>query len=84
MSKIIIFFIISFIKFYKVLISPIFANRCRYLPTCSDYFIESVKIHGATKGVCLGFKRIFSCHPVKILGGGSGLDFVPKKKIIQR
>ena len=80
MSKIIIFFIINLIKLYKFLISPIFANRCRYLPTCSDYFIESIKIHGVTKGAYLGFKRIFRCHPVKILGGGSGLDLVPEKK----
>jgi len=28
----------------------------------------------------LGLKRILSCHPIKILGGGSGLDLVPKKK----
>ena len=28
----------------------------------------------------MGFKRILSCHPLKALGGGSGLDFVPKKK----
>jgi|TARA_B100000767_G_scaffold254013_1_gene259054 putative component of membrane protein insertase Oxa1/YidC/SpoIIIJ protein YidD len=28
----------------------------------------------------MGLKRILSCHPLKVLGGGSGLDFVPKKK----
>ena len=33
------------------------------------------------KGSYYGIKRIFSCHPIKFLGGGSGLDFVPKKKI---
>jgi len=26
------------------------------------------------------FKRILSCHPIKFLGGGSGLDLVPKKQ----
>tara|TARA_B100000700_G_C14769577_1_gene726089 strand:- start:120 stop:308 length:189 start_codon:yes stop_codon:yes gene_type:complete len=55
-------------------------NRCRYLPSCSEYFIESLRVHGILKGINLGVKRILRCHPIKILGGGSGLDFVPKKK----
>ncbi len=79
MSKILIFFIIGFIKFYKFFISPFLGNKCRYLPTCSEYFLESLKLHGFSKGGYLGFKRILSCHPIKFLGGGSGLDLVPKK-----
>ena len=43
--------------------------------------MESLKKHGLAKGSCLGVKRILSCHPFKFLGGGSGLDFVPEKKI---
>jgi hypothetical protein len=43
--------------------------------------VESLNIHGAIKGSYVGFKRILRCHPVKLLGGGSGLDFVPNKKI---
>jgi putative membrane protein insertion efficiency factor len=81
MSKLIIFYIICIIKLYKYLISPILGNRCRYLPTCSEYFVESLNIHGVIKGSYVGFKRILRCHPVKLLGGGSGLDFVPNKKI---
>ena len=80
MSKIIIFFIINLIKFYRFFISPVLGNRCRYLPTCSEYFIDSLKTHGTLQGLYLGLKRILSCHPIKILGGGSGLDLVPKKK----
>ena len=55
-------------------------NKCRYLPTCSEYFMDSLKTHGIVKGLYFGFKRILSCHPIKMLGGGSGLDLVPKKK----
>ena len=80
MSKIIIFFIVNLIKFYRFFISPLLGNKCRYLPTCSEYFIDSLRIHGVIKGFYLGLKRILSCHPIKILGGGSGLDLVPKKK----
>ncbi len=82
MSKIITYFIVNLIKFYRFFISPLFGNnKCRYLPTCSEYFIDSLKIHGIKKGFWLGIKRILSCHPIKLLGGGSGVDMVPKKKI---
>ena len=79
MSKILIFFIIGFIKFYKFFISPFLGNKCRYLPTCSEYFLESLKLHGFSKGVYLGFKRILSCHPIKFLGGSEGFDPVKKE-----
>ena len=81
MSKILIFIIIYIIKFYKYFISPLFGNSCRYLPSCSEYMVEALKTHGVFKGLLLGSKRIVSCHPLKFLGGGSGLDFVPNKKI---
>ena len=81
MNKLFISLSIGVIKFYQYLFSPILGNKCRYLPSCSEYFIESLKIHGLTKGLYLGFKRILSCHPLKFLGGGSGLNFVPKKKV---
>ena len=83
MSKFIIFLLILIIKIYKYLISPIFPGKCRYLPTCSEYFMESLTVHGVIKGSYYGFRRIFSCHPIKFLGGGSGLDLVPEKKYIK-
>ena len=83
MTKVIIFLNIYIIKFYQYFISPLLGNKCRYLPSCSEYYIESLKTYGLIKGSCLGIKRIMSCHPFKILGGGSGLNFVPKKKIIK-
>ena len=78
--KIIIFFIISLIKFYKFFISPLFGQNCRFLPSCSEYAIESLQEYGLVKGLSLSFKRVFKCHPLKFLGGSSGLDLVPKKK----
>ena len=72
--KIISELLILLIKFYKYFISPYFPSNCRYLPTCSEYFIDTLKLHGPFKGLYLGIKRILSCHPIKILGGGSGYD----------
>jgi len=71
--------LIKFIKFYKFLISPVLGNSCRYFPTCSDYSIEALKTFGFIKGTFLIIKRIFSCHPIKFLGGGEGFDPVIKK-----
>ena len=70
--------VIKIIKSYKYLISPLLGNSCRYLPTCSDYSIDAIKIYGLSKGLALSLKRIFSCHPIKFLGGGGGFDPVNK------
>jgi putative membrane protein insertion efficiency factor len=73
-------FLILTIKLYKYFISPYLPASGRYQPTCSEYFIDSLKINGAFKGFFLGIKRIFRCHPIKFLGGQSGYDPVPDLK----
>ena len=78
--KIFLNIFIGAIKLYKLAISPYIGNNCRYMPTCSDYFIESLKIHGTVKGFYKGTKRILTCHPIKFLGGGEGFDPVQKLK----
>ena len=80
MTKILIFII----KIYQYFISPFLGNRCRFLPTCSEYFIEALRAHGFIVGFKLGIKRILKCHPFKKLGGGQGVDFVPIPKNANR
>jgi len=75
--KIINLILISIIKFYKYFVSPYLVSNCRFLPTCSDYFLESIKLNGAFKGSILGLKRILKCHPIKFLGSGEGFDPAP-------
>ncbi len=77
--KIIKIILIKIIKIYKIFISPLLGNNCRYLPTCSEYFIDCLNEHGIFKGTLKGSKRILSCHPIKFLGGGEGFDPVRKK-----
>ena len=71
--------LIKFIKFYQLVLSPYLGKNCRYLPTCSEYFMESLEEHGVLKGSLKGTKRILSCHPIRFLGGGEGFDPVKKK-----
>ena len=73
--------LIKLIKGYKYLISPLFGNSCRYLPTCSEYSISALKEFGFVKGLFMSIKRILSCHPIKFLGGGEGFD--PVKKVMK-
>ena len=70
--------LIRLIKVYKLLISPLLGNSCRYFPTCSDYSIEALKTFGFFKGSYKSLRRIISCHPIKLLGGGEGFDPVNK------
>ena len=72
--------LIYIIKIYKLILSPILGPSCRYLPTCSNYFIDCLNEYGVMKGTLKGFRRILSCHPVKFLGGGEGYDPVGKDK----
>lgn len=63
------------IRFYKACISPMLPPSCRYVPTCSQYAIDAIQIHGPLKGLWLATRRLLSCHP----WGGSGYDPVPPK-----
>ena len=71
--------LIALIKIYQLVLSPVLGNNCRYLHTCSQYFIDSLNEHGLVKGSIKGIKRILSCHPIKFLGGNDGFDPVRKK-----
>ena len=84
MIKLLIKFKINFIKIYKYVLSPLLGNNCRYLTPCSEYYIESLKKFGLLKGSYMGMKRVLSCHPIKLLGGGSSFDFVPNKNILKK
>ena len=60
MNKILINILIFFIKVYKFLFSPLLGNRCRFLPSCSDYFIESLIEHGLIKGCFMDLKEFLN------------------------
>jgi putative membrane protein insertion efficiency factor len=67
------------IRFYQKVLGPMLkfaagpGAGCRFVPTCSNYFLKAVEAHGPWRGSWLGICRIFRCHP----WGGSGYDPVP-------
>ena len=60
--------IAALLRLYKRWISPLLPSACRYYPTCSEYMLAAVEKHGALKGVWLGLKRLFRCHPFRAGG----------------
>jgi|ERR1700689_335971 hypothetical protein len=62
------------LRLYKRWISPSFPPSCRYTPTCSEYAIEAVELHGAVRGTMLAAWRVLRCHPL----AKGGLDPVPQ------
>ncbi len=48
---------------YQWLLSPLLGQRCRFQPTCSEYFLHSVQKYGALRGGWRGLRRIARCHP---------------------
>ena len=46
---------------YKYCISPFTPPSCRYTPSCSSYFIESVMRFGIIKGTISGCARLIRC-----------------------
>ena len=69
--------VVFLIRTYQLTLSPRFSHgACRYTPTCSQYALEAVQIHGVLKGSALAILRIMRCNPLF----KGGYDPVPPKK----
>lgn len=73
--------VIGLIRVYQWTVSPVLhllggpGSGCRYHPTCSEYALEAVRVHGSVRGLRLAARRILRCHP----WGGHGHDPVPPR-----
>ncbi len=74
--SIIKFFFINLIRLYQFTISPLLGKNCRFVPSCSNYAIQSIEEKGVIKGIYFSLRRVLKCHPF----GGSGYDPVNKNK----
>lgn len=64
---------VRLILFYQRWISPLLPPRCRFYPSCSEYALTAIELHGGLKGSALATKRICRCHPLS----AGGYDPVP-------
>ena len=67
------YLLIGLLKLYRLFISPLYGQVCKYYPSCSAYALEAVQTHGALKGSALAAKRLARCHP----WSAGGYDPVP-------
>lgn len=65
--------LLSAIRIYRLTLSPLLGDCCRFYPSCSAYGLEAIERHGAARGGWLAIKRICRCHPWH----PGGVDFVP-------
>ncbi|MDN6486340.1 MAG: membrane protein insertion efficiency factor YidD [Ancrocorticia sp.] len=63
------------IRWYQKEISPGLPRRCRYSPTCSQYALQALEVHGALKGTLLSAWRLVRCNP----WSKGGVDRVPAR-----
>jgi hypothetical protein len=51
------------LRAYKLGISPLLGQHCRFYPSCSEYAQQAIIAHGALRGSLLAGKRLCKCHP---------------------
>ena len=73
--------LIALLRFYKRFISPLLGPRCRFVPSCSEYAMEAISMHGPLRGSWLAARRLGRCHPFHpggfdpaLVGYDDGLD----------
>lgn len=69
-------FFIILIRGYQLCLSPYLGSNCRFYPTCSQYALQAITVHGCIKGIFLTVVRLLKCHPFH----PGGYDPVPEKK----
>ncbi len=70
------YLLLSLIRVYQYLISPLLPPRCIHQPTCSSYALEAVERFGFIHGLWLTVLRLLRCHPF----ARGGYDPIPEKR----
>ena len=69
MNKLTTNIILFLIWLYQKTVSQFLPPACRFSPSCSNYMLQAINQYGVGKGIILGVKRIFKCHPFSKTSG---------------
>jgi len=56
--------LVLLVRMYQATLSPLIGRQCRFQPTCSNYFIDAVRLRGPLVGAALGLWRVLRCNPL--------------------
>ena len=48
---------------YRMLLSPLLGQRCKYHPSCSQYALDALREFGVLRGLVLAGWRLLRCNP---------------------
>jgi putative membrane protein insertion efficiency factor len=51
------------VRLYQYVLRPVLGPHCRFSPSCSDYALEALRVHGAVRGAGLAAWRVLRCNP---------------------
>lgn len=66
------------IRLYRLTLSPLLGNQCRFMPTCSAFGLEAYERHGPLRGTALTVWRILRCQPF-VRGGFEPVPMRPTR-----
>lgn len=69
-----------FMKAYRLLVSPLYGDVCKYYPSCSQYALDAFEVKGAVRGCGLAAWRVLRCNPLS----KGGIDYVSGSVLEQR
>ncbi len=64
---------IGLVRVYQWTLRPLIGSHCRFWPSCSEYAVEAITVHGAALGTVMAARRILRCNPWH----AGGVDPVP-------
>ena len=70
---VIISVLVFIIRGYQAMLRPLLIGSCKFCPTCSEYALEALRVHGLGRGLILSLRRLCRCHPFS----PGGIDPVP-------
>ena len=67
------------IRLYQRVLSPMMPARCKYHPSCSEYAVQAIRMHGVMRGLVLAGWRILRCNPLS----NGGIDPVENQRLFK-